>query len=209
MDQYEYMRLPIAIIPEEIIEQYNLLPMVHKDYIYFEIWKGMCSFPQGGIRQQTPCQTMPCHPWLHPDPTHSRPLEAPFKAHGLLLCSQQLWRQKRWQATRKPLINVLEENYKAATDWDGALYCGVKLDWDYDERTVNLSMPGYVAAALHKFERPHPKQPCHLPSQWNIPTYGAKVQLTTPIESHPSHVGRTNQNSTTGNGHLPFLRQRG
>jgi hypothetical protein len=43
------MRLPIAIIPNEIIAQYNLLPLVHRDYVYMEIQKGMYGFPQVGI----------------------------------------------------------------------------------------------------------------------------------------------------------------
>jgi hypothetical protein len=47
-------------------------------------------------------------------------------------------------------------------------------------------MPGYIAAALHKFQHPNPKQPYHSPSQWNIPTYGAKVQLTNPIDLSPA-----------------------
>jgi len=37
MERYEYMRLPIDIIPDEIIQQYNLLPLVHKCYVYMEI----------------------------------------------------------------------------------------------------------------------------------------------------------------------------
>jgi hypothetical protein len=67
-----------------------------------------------------------------------------------------------------------------------ALYCGVKLDWNYDARTVDLSMPSYVAAALHKIQHPTPRQPCHAPSKWNISMYGAKTQLTTPIDLTPA-----------------------
>jgi hypothetical protein len=38
LDHYEYsMLLPIAIIPDKIIEQYTLLPLVHNGYIYLEI----------------------------------------------------------------------------------------------------------------------------------------------------------------------------
>jgi hypothetical protein len=32
MARFEYMRLPIDIIPQEIIHQYNLLPLVHNGY---------------------------------------------------------------------------------------------------------------------------------------------------------------------------------
>jgi hypothetical protein len=38
-----------AIIRNEIIKQCNLLPLVHHDYIYMEIWKGMYGLPQAGI----------------------------------------------------------------------------------------------------------------------------------------------------------------
>ena len=34
MTRYEYLRLSITIIPQEIIDQYNLLPLVHNSYVY-------------------------------------------------------------------------------------------------------------------------------------------------------------------------------
>jgi hypothetical protein len=45
----KYMQLPITLIPQEIINQYNLLPLAHNGYIYMEICKGMYSLPQAGI----------------------------------------------------------------------------------------------------------------------------------------------------------------
>jgi hypothetical protein len=49
MEHYEYMQLPIDIIPQEIIDQYQLLPLVHNGYVYIEIRKGMYGLPQAGI----------------------------------------------------------------------------------------------------------------------------------------------------------------
>jgi hypothetical protein len=49
MARFEYMRLPIAIIPQEIIDAYDLLPMVHNDHVYIEIRRGMYGLPQAGI----------------------------------------------------------------------------------------------------------------------------------------------------------------
>jgi hypothetical protein len=46
---YKYMCLPIAIIPDEIIQQYTLLPLVHQGYIYMEIWKGMYGLPKADL----------------------------------------------------------------------------------------------------------------------------------------------------------------
>ena len=45
---FEYMRLPINIIPEEIILECNLLSRVVNRYIYIEIRKGMYGLSQAG-----------------------------------------------------------------------------------------------------------------------------------------------------------------
>ena len=45
MDRYEYMRLPIELIPEEIIIKYNLQAIAHNGWIYCEIRKGMYGLP--------------------------------------------------------------------------------------------------------------------------------------------------------------------
>ena len=48
MKIYEYMKLPLDIIPEEIIQQYNLRNLAHKGFVYMEIQKGMHGLPQAG-----------------------------------------------------------------------------------------------------------------------------------------------------------------
>ena len=49
MDRFEYMRLPINLISEEIIAKYKLLPLVHNGHVYMEIRRGMYGLPQAGI----------------------------------------------------------------------------------------------------------------------------------------------------------------
>jgi hypothetical protein len=49
MDSFEYMRIPVRLIPQEIIEQYNLLPLVSDDHVYIEVQKGMYGLPQERI----------------------------------------------------------------------------------------------------------------------------------------------------------------
>ena len=46
MNRYQYMKLPLDIIPEEIIQQYNLKNLAHKGFLYMEIQKGMYGLPQ-------------------------------------------------------------------------------------------------------------------------------------------------------------------
>jgi hypothetical protein len=49
MDTFEYMRIPIKLIPHKIIVQYNLLPLVSDGHVYIEVQKGMYDLPQAGI----------------------------------------------------------------------------------------------------------------------------------------------------------------
>jgi hypothetical protein len=48
MERYEYMKLPLALIPVEIVKQYNLLDLAHDGSDYIEIRKGMPGLKQAG-----------------------------------------------------------------------------------------------------------------------------------------------------------------
>jgi hypothetical protein len=49
MDQFEYLRIPMKLIPLEIITEYALLPLVSDGHIYIEVQKGMYGLPQACI----------------------------------------------------------------------------------------------------------------------------------------------------------------
>jgi hypothetical protein len=59
------------------------------------------------------------------------------------------------------------------------------LKWDYDKRTCNISMPGYVSIVLSKFQHDSPKHPQHTPSRYVTPVYGANTQYATMDETYP------------------------
>ncbi len=46
------------------------------------------------------------------------------------------------------LLDVLQKEYKVDTDWEGTKYLGLTLNWDFKNRRVHLSMPGYIKKAL-------------------------------------------------------------
>jgi hypothetical protein len=49
MEHFEYLRIPIKLIPLEIITQYALLPLISDEHIYIEVQKGMYGLPQARI----------------------------------------------------------------------------------------------------------------------------------------------------------------
>ena len=48
MERPEYTRMPIQLIPNEIIQEYDLLSLVTDGWVYIKIVKGMYGLPQAG-----------------------------------------------------------------------------------------------------------------------------------------------------------------
>ena len=61
------------------------------------------------------------------------------------------------------LIVSIKAMYTLTKDWTGDLYCGIKLDWDYKNRTVDISMPGYIKKKLQEYEHARPNKPQNCP----------------------------------------------
>ena len=49
MDRHEYMQMPINLIPQAFIDEYDLNPEVKNRYVYLKIVKGMYGLPQAGM----------------------------------------------------------------------------------------------------------------------------------------------------------------
>jgi hypothetical protein len=47
-------------------------------------------------------------------------------------------------------------------------------------------MPGYIKAALYKYQHPVPARPEHSPHTWNPPIYGAKTQFVSEPTPSPA-----------------------
>jgi hypothetical protein len=37
LERYEYVRIPVNMVPEEIMDEYNLHALVHHGYLYVEV----------------------------------------------------------------------------------------------------------------------------------------------------------------------------
>jgi hypothetical protein len=185
MARFEYMKLPLKLIPDEIINAYNLLALVSDGYIYLEIRKGMPGLKQAGriandrLQQHlakfgyAPVARTPSL-WKHA----TRPVTFSLVVDdfGVKYVGKQ---------HAEHLIHSLTQLYQISIDWTGALYLGLTLKWDYKNRIVDLSMPGYINEALHKFQHPAPPRRQDAPHSWNQPTYGAAVQYADNPDESP------------------------
>jgi hypothetical protein len=176
---YKYMRLPIAILPDEIIKKYHLTRLAVDGWAYLEIQKGMYGLKQAGILVNQLLQKMlipfgyhperhtPCL-WIHT----TKPTSFSLVVDDYVT-----------DADAHHMRNALICNYEITTDWGGTVYSGIKLKWDYDKRTCDISMPGYVNNVLDKFQHDNPKTLQHTPSKYVTPVYCAKMQYATQDET--------------------------
>jgi hypothetical protein len=187
MPNPKYMRLQLIIIPDGIIVTYKLRELGMSDgWRYIKICKGMYRLPQAGILA-------------------NQLLERRLAAKRYYQCQHTpgLW-QHMWQtitfclvvnnvgikvtnmlADFEHLKEALEEHYTVAVDYEGSLFCGVKLAWDYARCHVNCSMPGYIATALKKYQHVMPTVPQNAPCNAAAIQYSTKVQRVETNTSAP------------------------
>jgi Reverse transcriptase (RNA-dependent DNA polymerase) len=185
MEREEYVRIPINLIPPEIIGEYKLMALVDGNgSVLARVDKGMYGLPQAGMLA-------------------NKLLKERLAKHSYAECTHTpgLWRhstrpiifalvvddfgiQYTGIEHAHHLIAALKQDYEAVTtDWKGELFCGITLQWDYDNRIVNLSMPGYVEKALREFQEAGSARTEHQPYRSKEVQYGAQLQLTDPMDT--------------------------
>ena len=178
MNRYEYMRIPVADIPPDVMEQYHLADKVHNGYVLVEIRKGMYGLAQSGYIANVRLQkhllkygykTAEHTPGLFTHESNGNTFLLVVDGFGLKYTGEE---------NAQHLINALKDLYEITVCWEGDQYCGLHLEWDYNARHVDLSMPGYIERALIRFQHKAPTRPEHGPADYTRPTYGAKTQLT-------------------------------
>ena len=83
------------------------------------------------------------------------------------------------------LINALKQSYEIKEDWEGALYCGISLKWNYNERYLDTSMEYYVDKQLKRYKHKLPNKPQHTPLQPAQKQYGMDAQKPIPPDKSP------------------------
>jgi hypothetical protein len=182
---FEYMKMLLSRFPEEILQKYNLNALAVDGWVYIEIRKGMYGLKQAGLLANQLLQTrlttfgyyLARHTpglWLH----KTRPISFTLVVDDFAV--KYVGKQHA-----EHLRNALLQTYEITTDWSATVYSGMTLRWDNNNRTCDISMPGYVSNVLSKFQHDFPKHPQHTPSRYVTPVYRAKTQYATKDETPP------------------------
>ena len=191
MDNYEYRFIPINQISQEIIDHYKLHNVVHKGKVYVEICHGMYGLPQAGILAKKQLIRFLGSYSYSAVPHTPRLWRHQWQPITFCLVVDDFGIKYIGKDHADHLIQCLRNHYQEVKiESAGKRFCGIHLNWDCTNRTCDLSMPGYVEQALHKFQHPTPKKLQDSPYPATVKQYGVKVQLTDPIDTSaclPTH----------------------
>ena len=101
------------------------------------------------------------------------------------LCVDDFGVKYFWKDYARHLINAMKDHYKVTIDWEGKIYCGLNIDWNFNKGLVYVSIRNYVRHVLLKFELKPPGKHQHAPHQWTAPVYGQNTA------QHPTDISQT------------------
>ena len=134
MEYYEYMKIPLALFPRWIIEQYELEKHVHNEYIYLELRRAVWGLPQAEILANK-CLKQKLEPFrYHECKNTPRLWYHKTKSLTFTLVLYNFGVKYVDKSNAEHLIASLKANYALTVDWTGNLYCRISLDWNYVNR---------------------------------------------------------------------------
>jgi hypothetical protein len=134
-------------------------------WVYLEIQKGMYGLKQAGLLEnqllQKRLKPFGYYPARHTPGIWLRNTNP--TAFSLVVDDFSVKYVTKYDANH--LRDALLQHYEITTDWEGTVYSGITLDWDYTKCTCDISMPGYITNVLNKFQHDAPRTPQHTPSK--------------------------------------------
>jgi len=92
------------------------------------------------------------------------------------------------------LLSAIGSNYQYTTDWSGSNYCGLNIDWHYDDGYVDISMQNYVQKTLQRLLHTPKTTPQYSPHEPINIQYAKKN--TTQYATSPDTSQLLNQKDT-------------
>jgi hypothetical protein len=132
MKRFEYMRLKLNDIPEEIIIGYKLREIATEDgYVYCKIQKGMHRLPQARIIAQDLLQARLAKVGYHQSKIIPGLWTHKTRKTCFTLVVDNFAIKYTSMEDAQHLIDALKQDYTITIDWDATKYIGLTLKRDY------------------------------------------------------------------------------
>ena len=151
MFNYQYMKIPLKYFTQEIREEYNIMNLVDNGYVSIEIRKGTYGLKEAGILAfNYVIENLALHGY-RPVKYTAGLWEHKKRNTNFLLCVDDFGIKCDNQDDLDHLLNTLQKKYEISIDQPGRNYISLTIEWEYSKGYIDISMPGYIMKALHKF----------------------------------------------------------
>eukprot|EP00956_Cyclotella_meneghiniana_P010727 scaffold15031_cov47-Cyclotella_meneghiniana.AAC.1 len=192
MTRYEYVRMNLDDFPDEIIEEYKLKDIADKNNcVIAECRRCVYGLPQAGILANKYLEKrLNEHGYYQSNYTNGLWLHKTRKISFALAVDDFGIKYEDYNDVihlKNALTAINPETglpmFEITEDTKGERFLGLFMDWDYEQRKVHVSIPGYVGAALIRFQHPKPTKPQNQPYPHNPKKYGEKAQYVEPEDT--------------------------
>ena len=181
LERPEYLRIPLKLFTDKVLDELNLRQFIDRDCIYFEVVRTMYGLPQAGYLSQKGLVKHLNQAGYFEDPIV--PMLFTHQSNGVSFCLvvDDFIIKYKQKSALDHLLNTLRAKYEVTVDDTCSKYLGMHFLHDKAKRIIRITMPGYVRKMLHQFQH-CPVTPQQSPSTYVSPMGGAKAQL--PYEDH-------------------------
>ena len=186
MKEYEYMRIPYRLIPQDIREQYQLESKVHDGHIYCRIKRGMYGLKQAAVLAYDHLCAHLSKYGYHHVPGTTGVFDHVSRPTKFCLCVDDFGVKHFSKDDANHLLSALQDLYGVTVDWEGKNFCGLTFNWNYEKRYVDISMPQYVQDALKRLQHQPKVFPQYSPYHFTPVNYsklGSRQYATQPDTS--------------------------
>ena len=82
------------------------------------------------------------------------------------------------------IITTLKKFYDITIDWSRKYFCGLDIEYNYDEQYIDISMKHFVIKILQRLQHTYLTKPQYAPYQWTAPNYGNNKQFANHLIYH-------------------------
>ena len=166
----EYIRIPRNLIPNKVINFYDLERFFNNNTLYCSVHKTHYGLPQAGaLSQQRLFQHLKEHGYIQipSSPSVFRNLDGSIRFTLVVDDFAVVWKDR---AQIDHFIETLTLLYQVKVNWGGTKYLGMDVKINREKRHVTLTMAGYIRKLLQR-GRPHGIKGASTPAQYTSPNY--------------------------------------
>ena len=173
LKEKEYMKIPINVIPAELIQKYNLDRFYERGYVSVILHKTLWGHPEAGrLSQKKLIKHLNANGYYETNTTMLFRHES--RNITFILCVDDFLVKWTNEQDYEHFTGILEQVYPIKKQLVANNYIGFNIDYDKKERKITLSIPEYVQAAITRFKITG--KTVRSPGIYTPPSYGKKSQ---------------------------------